>query len=112
MEKQIERQQKIATLNDAFRRNFRGGRLMMSVSIATLPSEVRAMILGKIASFADFDADNDPYGEHDFGSLHVAGNHVFWKIDYFDERMEYGSEDPADPAKTTRVLTIMLADEY
>jgi hypothetical protein len=36
------------------------------------------------------------------------GHHVFWKI----ERMEFGSEDPTDPAKTTRVLTMMLAEDY
>jgi hypothetical protein len=31
---------------------------------------------------------------------------------YFDAAMEFGSEDPAYPAKTARVLTIMLASEY
>ena len=37
---------------------------------------------------------------------------LFWKIDYFDKRMEYGSEDPTNPDTTTRVLTIMLAEDY
>jgi hypothetical protein len=57
-------------------------------------------------------AHNDPHGEHDFGSFEVAGRKFFFKIDYFDAAMEFGSEDPADSAKTTRVPTIMLAEEY
>ena len=34
------------------------------------------------------------------------------KLDYFDKELKFGSENPADPSKTTRVLTIMLAEEY
>ena len=63
-------------------------------------------------AFDAFTEDNDPHGEHDFGAFDHAGHRIFWKIDYYDQSLEFGSENPADPAKTTRVLTIMLADEY
>ncbi len=33
-------------------------------------------------------------------------------MNYYDRATEMGSPDPADPAVTTRVLTIMRAGEY
>ena len=39
-----------------------------------------------VRDYAEFNEDNDPYGEHDFGSLKVAGEKIFWRIDYYDEK--------------------------
>lgn len=111
----IESQDRIARirdLNDAFRRTFAGGRVMMTSGVAELPDMVKANALLLVASFDHFTEDNDPRGEHDFGSFELVNRKFFWKIDYYDERCEFGSENPADPAKTTRVLTIMFAEEY
>lgn len=59
-----------------------------------------------------FSEDNDPWGTHDFGTVTVQGEKLYWKIDYFDAAREYGSDDPSDPAKTHRVLTILFPSEY
>ena len=103
---------KIAALNDAFRTTLTGGTVLLTVGVQELPDMVKAAAIRKVVEFDDFNEDNDPYDEHDFGGFELCNRRFFWKIDYFDERSEFGSEDPADPEKTTRVLTIMLADEY
>ena len=64
------------------------------------------------AAFDKFTGDNDPYGEHDFGSVEVGGNGVFWKIDCYDLALTNHSPDPTDPSVTARVMTVMLAEEY
>lgn len=107
-----DRVARIRDLNDAFRRSFSGGRIMMTCGVAELPDMVKATALQLVAAFDQFTNDNDPSGEHDFGSFELANRKFFWKIDYYDLRCEFGSEDPADPTKTTRVLTVMLACEY
>jgi Protein of unknown function (DUF3768) len=84
----------------------------MTAGVDALPVETKAQVLSKVRTFADFNADNDPHGEHDFGNFTLAGQTYFFKVDYYAPDMEGGSEDPADPEKTTRVLTIMRADEY
>jgi hypothetical protein len=107
-----ERIARIRSLNDAFRRTFSGGKVMVTCGIAELPDLVKAKALQLVASFNQFTEDNDPRGEHDFGSFELVNRKFFWKIDYYDERCEFGSEDPSDPKQTTRVLTLMLASEY
>lgn len=104
---------KIAELNDLLRQT-RGltGRLILTEGICSLPEETQSAIIEKVEKFNDFTPDNDPYKEHDFGAFTHEGNRVFWKIDYYDPSLTWGSENPADPKKTARVLTIMLASEY
>ena len=106
---------KIALLNDQLRLAMvtsSRGRVVMTAGVAALPEEDVARVLERVRRFDDWTNDNDPHGEHDFGSFDVAGTTYFFKVDYYSPDMEGGSEDPADPAKTTRVLTIMRADEY
>jgi len=108
-----ERATTIAALNDRFRTTFAGGRVYLTDGVDALPPETKAAIIVKVKAFADFNADNDPYGEHDFGAIAHAGEKVFWKIDYYDAHdPDLGAEDPADAATTERALTIMLAEEY
>jgi hypothetical protein len=101
---------KIRMLNDQFRTQLRGGRLVMTRGIAGRPDARR--ILARVVYFNNFSPDNDPYGEHDFGAFDLGTDKIFWKIDYYGRDLQSGSEDPSDPDKTTRVLTIMLASEY
>lgn len=65
-----------------------------------------------IAAFDTFEADNDPHQERDFAALEIEGTKVFFKFDYYNLTLDGGSEDPADPAQTMRVLTVMLPSEY
>ena len=104
--------ERIRALNDAFRRTFVGGVVMITAGVEAMPLDQRRSLLAKVRAFDAFTDDNDPHGEHDFGAVDEGGVRCFWKIDYYDRNTEFGSPDPADPAVTTRVLTIMRADEY
>ena len=103
---------KIAVLNDNLRTTFVGGQVVMTAAVNELPLDVKARVIRGVQSFSKFDADNDPHHEHDFGSFEIGGEKFFFKIDYYSRDMEGGSEDPSDPEKTTRVLTIMFASDY
>lgn len=103
---------KIRELNDAFRTTFVGGRIVMTAGVNALDIIKQIALSHAIRTFDKFDLSNDPHHEHDFGSILFDGEKIYWKIDYYDKNMEFGSPDPSDPAVTTRVMTVMLASEY
>ena len=103
---------KIRTLNDQFRRTGRGGRIMLTQGIQALGQKAVEEIIAKVRAFDQFNEGNDPYQEHDFGKVVHGTETVLFKIDYYDGAMEFGSPDPSDPAVTTRVMTVMTAEEY
>ncbi len=120
----VSRTRRIAELNDALRSraglpviagNGRlKGLIVITRGIVELPFDTQAEILAKVRGFDGFNEDCDPHGEHDFGAFEIESvGRIFFKLDYYsDENLEYGSEDPSDPDKSFRVLTIMLAEEY
>ena len=102
----------IRAANDKFRQSFVGGEIFSTPGIRALGTEANLEILEQIRNFSDFNPNNDPHGEHDFGSFEQNGEKIFWKIDYYDTELNGGSPDPSDPLCTRRVMTIMLASEY
>jgi len=102
----------VRELNDRFRATFVGGRVVVTPGVHALEADVKRRLLAKIQSFDAFAPENDPYGEHDFGAVELDGERFLFKIDYFDPLLQSQSIDTADPMMTTRVLTIMRADEY
>jgi hypothetical protein len=105
--------QRIAELNDLARTAMGvAGRLHQTSGINALPWQTQSRIRELVETFNDFHPGNDPYGERDFGSFEHDGIAVMWKIDYYDRKLEFGSEDPSDPGQTIRILTIMLREEY
>jgi hypothetical protein len=115
--------QEIARLNDWLRANLTSpgsNRVVMTAGVAELIGDValfrgfrrRAELLRTVRDFDAFDVDNDPHGHRDLGLFDFEGARCMWKIDYYDPDLAFGSENPADPFRTVRVLTILRADEY
>jgi len=103
---------RIRQLNDALRTTGRGGAVMLTSGVHALSVAERQAVLAAVRRFADFNADNDPHGEHDCATVQVGGQAIIWKIDYYDLDMAGHSPAPADAALTRRVMTIMLSAEF
>jgi hypothetical protein len=109
--------QKIRELNDAFRQGDQSvpGQIVITRGIADLleVSETAPEdLIHLVRNYDNFTEDNDPHGEHDFGSFELAGYPCFWKLDYYDPTLKWGSEDASDMTEARRILTLMLAEEY
>ena len=117
-----ERSEKIAKLNDKLRSS-----ISYPFSFANDQKDQFVLTQGIVDSFNDgeittlfhdiktfdnFNDGNDPYQERDFGTLKAKGRTIFWKIDYYDNNLEYHSPDNTDPKQTKRVMTVMLSNEY
>ena len=85
---------RIRELNDAYRCHGVGnGRTVYTKSLCNLGLGFKLAALLCVKSYSDFTKGNDPHSEHDFGSFELDGEKVFWKIDYYDLKLEYGSEE-------------------
>ena len=124
-----EQTARIARLNDMARSAMGVAcNAVATVGFRSLSASDQSSVRELIETYDAFDEDNDPHGERDFGTIYQLGcgrwtterprvrederERVFWKLDYYDREMRFGSEDAANPAITRRVLTIMLSDEY
>ena len=99
-------------LNDALRTSLTGGSVMLTRAVAALGAEAQREILEAVKRYDAFDADNDPYGEHDFGAVEMKGTRIVFKIDDYAPDYAFASPDASDENLTRRVMTIMLAEEY
>ena len=103
----------IAHLNDRFRQGDHTlGQVYTTQLVQGLSSKEQQELFRLVRVFDDFTEEDDPWKEHDYGSVEFKGGKYLFKIDYYDKNLKYGSEDPRNTAVTTRVLTIMHSSEY
>lgn len=102
----------IAQQNDEFRKHLSKGTLVLTQGIRSNTTDDIQAIINAVRTFEQFDNNNDPYNEHDFGAFEYKGRKVFWKIDNYDKAFLYLSQDACNPRLTNKVLTIMYAEEY
>lgn len=115
----------LAEQNDIFRRALGrdavwNGQVLQGMVVTTpgfraLPDTLQARLVAEVICFADFNEDNDPWGDHGFAVVEIDGTRIFWKIDLYDTDYSFGAgttEDATDPEKTRRVLTLYLPSEH
>lgn len=109
---QVPRAEAIARLNDQLRKTGHGGTVVITQGIQNLTGFRAATLCAALADYNEWDCENDPHGERDFGDITLFGANLLFKIDYYDKDLQFASDDAADPTVTQRVLTVMLASDW
>ena len=89
-----------------------------TVGFRSLPEADQSSDRELIETYDAFDEDNDPHGERDFGCVYQLADgrwtterprlrddereRVFWKLDYHDRDLRFGSEDAAKKLVATK----------
>jgi hypothetical protein len=105
-----EKSAKITELNDKARQNL--SNYSFTQGVRGLNREQLNDLIKLVKEFDDFTEENDPHHEHDMGKIEFNGESYYFKIDYYDNQLKYGSEFPEDESITRRVITVMETDEY
>ncbi|WP_350335248.1 DUF3768 domain-containing protein [Coralliovum pocilloporae] len=103
---------KIGAMNDAFRRSLKGGRVETTAGIDALNTYTQMCAFQLVRDAKSLSGHTDPFDERDFGAFAIGAHRLIWKIEYLDTDTGGKSTDPSNPNITTRVLKLMLADEY
>lgn len=119
--KAAEAAKTIATQNDRFRNTWGAdftiqGQIVWTQAVAAESVAWTTAIMAAVQRFDAFTEDNDPYGDHSFGSFDVTvGSEtktVWFKIDLYALDLVHGSENPTDLDKTKRVMTVLFPSDY
>lgn len=113
----------VAAQNDAFRKGACGlgprpardaGIVVCTHALSARDPAFLAKARRAIGEIDTFDPENDPDGFHDFGAVCVDGQKVWFKLDLYERGSEFrfGAETPDDPARTVRVMTLMLPSDW
>ena len=113
----LNRTEAIAQLNDRARlgrdRKAKIGITRSCIAAFADPGSIEGILiqsaLMKAFAKATFSEDSP---ERDFASIEFNGRKIWMKIDYYDNDMIYGSDDPTNPDVTIRLITIMLPEDY
>ena len=114
LEPSASQRDRIARLNDMARKAMGVAcTAVATVGFRSLSASDQSRVRELIETYVAFDEDNDPHGERDFGCVYQLGDgqwtterprmcddereRVFWKFDYYDRELRFGSEDAANP---------------